>query len=151
MKRIVLSICLLMAFVCLTSFPANAGMELTIINGTSMELNKLTMEAEEGNMTVSVNIVPNNKVTLSDGNTSTVTGLKVIIGDQCYQFENMKLLGPEQNIKFALQNDGIPILQPQGETSDNSQAAITGTVTSLISKESPADLAQVLEIGRAHV
>lgn len=116
MKRFTSFGCLMMFFLLLTPLPARAEMTVTIVNGSSLEINYLYLDSGEGGMGSSMSLVPGNRINMNDGNASILKGLTVFAGTKRYVFESMSLPGPKQVLRFVLHDDGVPALFPEGES-----------------------------------
>ena len=68
MKRFTSFGCLMMFFLLLTPLPARAEMTVTIVNGSSLEINYLYLDSGEGGMGSSMSLVPGNRINMNDGN-----------------------------------------------------------------------------------
>ena len=116
MKRF-LSFGYLMILFLLMPLPTKAEMTVTVVNGSSLEVNYLYLDSGEGGMGSSMNLVPGNRINMTDGNASALQGLTVFAGTRCYVFESMNLPGPKQILRFVLHDDGMPELVPEGASS----------------------------------
>ena len=121
MKRFTSFGCLMMFFLLLTPLPARAEMTVTIVNGSSLEINYLYLDSGEGGMGSSMSLVPGNRINMNDGNASILKGLTVFAGTKRYVFESMSLPGPKQVLRFVLHDDGVPALFPEGESQSSAQ------------------------------
>lgn len=98
MKRFTSFGCLMMFFLLLTPLPARAEMTVTIVNGSSLEINYLYLDSGEGGMGSSMSLVPGNRINMNDGNASILKGLTVFAGTKRYVFESMSLPGPPPTV-----------------------------------------------------
>ena len=122
MKRFTSFGCLMMFFLLLTPLPARAEMTVTIVNGSSLEINYLYLDSGEGGMGSSMSLVPGNRINMNDGNASILKGLTVFAGTKRYVFESMSLPGPKQGpALLSCTMTGVPAAFPEGESQSSGQ------------------------------
>lgn len=114
MKRLMSFGSLTMLSLLLAPFPASAEMTVTVVNGSSQEIHYLYLDNGEGGMGSSMNLVPGNRINMTDGNATVLKNLSVFAGTRRYDFESVDLPGPEQVLRFVLHDDGVPALIPGG-------------------------------------
>ncbi len=119
MKRFMSFGCLMMFFLLLMPLLARAEMTVTVVNGSPLEIYYLYLDSEEGGMGSSMNLVPGNRLNMTDGNATALNGLNVYAGTKRYEFDSLNLPGPKQVVRFILNDDAMPALVPEGESGES--------------------------------
>lgn len=114
MKRFTSFGCLVMFVLLLAPLPARAETTVIVVNGSPLEIHYMYLDNGEGGMGSSMNLVPGNRINMTDGNATVLKNLSVFAGTKRYDFESVDLPGPEQVLRFVLHDDGVPALIPGG-------------------------------------
>ena len=97
----------------LTHHPAQAEVTVTIINDSSSEINYLHMNNGEVSIGSSMNLVPGNKINMTDGSASVIKGMSVFAGTNRYDFDEINLTGLSNVFRFVLNGEGVATLEPE--------------------------------------